>query len=365
MCKPVDAPASATSTTRILGGRRTAVAEVRAQLKISVPVAFSAVLRRSMVIWTVGFVGRLGPSAMAAAALANSATNTFALSIMVGLSSASVTLVSQAVGAKDTRQAGLWLHRALVVHAVTAVPLTVVLLCFGPLLVATGQDPALSVDAGSYAAILIPGMWAWCGRASRSPTTNAPAPGAQPMNASSDPTRVPCWRRAIMWAMQPWLQAHGIVKVQTVTSGAAAILHPCLLSLLVPAAGLHGAAAADAASTALSVGLLAVTVAAAPQLRARLPFVRPCRASLARLPVFLRLGCPGVVMMFEWWASEINILASGLLPQPALALSALSVYQSRPTLGLKPEAHRQPTPPLTSLYRDRPQRRLLHAAARR
>ena len=99
MCKPVDAPASATSTTRILGGRRTAVAEVRAQLKISVPVAFSAVLRRSMVIWTVAFVGRLGASAMAAAALANSATNTFALSIMVGLSSASVTLVSQAVGA--------------------------------------------------------------------------------------------------------------------------------------------------------------------------------------------------------------------------------------------------------------------------
>ena len=66
-----------------------------------------------------------------------------------------------------------------------------------------------------------------------------------------------------------------------------------------------------------------------PQLRAQLPFVRPCRGSVARLPTFLRLGLPGVVNMFEWWASELNILASGLLPRPALALAALSVYQAR------------------------------------
>ena len=32
--------------------------------------------------------------------------------------------------------------------------------------------------------------------------------------------------------------------------------------------------------------------------------------------------------MLEWWASEINILVSGVLPAPALALAALSVYQS-------------------------------------
>ena len=66
-----------------------------------------------------------------------------------------------------------------------------------------------------------------------------------------------------------------------------------------------------------------------PRLRAQLPFVRPCRGSVARLPTFLRLGLPGVVNMFEWWASELNILASGLLPRPALALAALSVYQAR------------------------------------
>jgi len=33
-------------------------------------------------------------------------------------------------------------------------------------------------------------------------------------------------------------------------------------------------------------------------------------------------------MMLEWWASEICILVSGLLPAPALALSSLSIVQS-------------------------------------
>ena len=273
----------------------TYLAEAKDQLRIGVPVAFSAVIRRSMVVVTVAVVGRLGPDAMAAAALAVSATNTFALSVMVGLSSASTTLVSQAVGAKDSRQAGLWLHRALLVHAMAAVPLTLMLLCFGPLLLAMGQDVALSKSAGTYACVLVPGMWGW----------------------------------ACMWALQPWLQAHGVVRVQTATSAVAALLHPCWLALLVGRVGLYGAAAAESIFNCLSVALLALAVVApCLPLRAQLPMVAPCRASLARLPTFLRLGLPGVVMMFEWWASEINILASGLLPSPALALASLSVYQT-------------------------------------
>ena len=132
-------------------------AELAAQLRLGIPVAVGSVLRRSMVVWTVAFVGRLGPAAMAASALAVSATNTFALSVMVGLSSASVTLVSQAVGAKDARQAGLWLHRALLVHALAAVPLTALLLCFGRLLRAMGEELELSDTAGRYAVVLVPG----------------------------------------------------------------------------------------------------------------------------------------------------------------------------------------------------------------
>ena len=251
---------AAASSTESLGSHGEQLAEVKAQLRIGVPVAFSAVLRRSMTVWTVGFVGQLGSKAMAAAALANSTTNTFALSIMVGLSSASVTLVSQAVGAKDSRQAGLWLHRALLVHALTAVPLTLFLLCFAPLLVAVGQDADLAAAAGEYAGMLVPAMWAW----------------------------------AAMWALQPWLQAHGVVRVQTATSAVAALLHPCLLALLVPRGGLVAAAAVDSASTSTSVLLLALSVALVARHGPSLPSLGAASARLLRLlTARLVMGGPG------------------------------------------------------------------------
>ena len=91
--------------------------EVKAQLLRGVPVSLSSLGRRCLDVMSVAVVGHLGSSSMAAAAVASSTTNTIALSVFVGLSSATTTLVSQAVGAGDQEQAGLWLHRALIVHA--------------------------------------------------------------------------------------------------------------------------------------------------------------------------------------------------------------------------------------------------------
>ena len=314
--------------------------EVRAQLCIGLPVAFSAVLRRTMTVVTVAFVGRLGKQALAAAALAQSATNTVALSVFVGLSSASVTLVSQAVGAREERRAALWLHHAVVVHCLAAVPLTLLLLFFGPLMRAVGEDGELSALAGKYAQLLLPGLWGW----------------------------------ALLWALQPWLQCHGVVRVQTLTAGLTAALHPCLLALLTRRLGLRGAALAESISNCVSFLLLLLAAGCTP-LRRALPWARPSRETVhlrkhtspdppaskvgARSHRRRSRGCStfcgsacraravmarerwggggcasqlslsaGVVMMLEWWASEICILASGLLPAPALALSSLSIYQS-------------------------------------
>ena len=71
---------------------------------------------------------------MAAASLASSTVNVFALSMFVGLSSATVTLTSQARGAGDDAQVAFWLHRAILIHFVLAAPLTLLLLCLTPLL---------------------------------------------------------------------------------------------------------------------------------------------------------------------------------------------------------------------------------------
>lgn len=43
---------------------------------------------------------------------------------------------------------------------------------------------------------------------------------------------------------------------------------------------------------------------------------------------YLGLALPGVVLISEWWASEIAIFLAGHLPNPDVALSGMTIYQS-------------------------------------
>ena len=39
-----------------------------------------------------------------------------------------------------------------------------------------------------------------------------------------------------------------------------------------------------------------------------------------------------MVLMWEWWASEIIVFSAGLLPDPELKLSAIAIYQNTNSL---------------------------------
>ena len=269
-----------------------AMSEVRCQLARGLPVSLSMLCRRILDIFSLSFVGQLGLAAMAGASLATSMFNVFALSIFVGMSSATTTLTSQAHGAKDERQAAYWLHRALLIHWLVAVPLTALLLLLQPLLLAMGQDAALASIAGSYCHYLLPGMWAF----------------------------------AAHWALSSWLQSHGIVRPQLYVSLLVLALHYCALRALVPRAGVYGAAMSTSISQVLTLSLVAAVVGCC--LRRRVPLRRLGRASFARWGAFTRLAVPGTFMMCEWWSSEVGILITGLLPEPATNLAAMALYQT-------------------------------------
>ena len=195
-------------------------AELFKQLRRGVPVSIAALCRRSIDALSLSFVGRLGADAMAGASLASSMMSVFALSIFVGLSSATVTFTSQARGAGDTSQAAYWLHRALVVHSAVAVPLTCLLMLLAPLLRLMGQDPQLASKAGQYCALLLPGMWAW----------------------------------AWAWCLSPWLQSHGVTMPQLLVSIVVIIAHFSMLSLLFAApSAVDARSAAIATSASLSL----------------------------------------------------------------------------------------------------------------
>ena len=267
--------------------------ELIVQLRRTIPVSLSHLMRRSLDVMSVAVLGHIGKDVLAAGALAQSTVNTVALSVLVGLSSATVTLTSQAVGAGDRLQTGLWLHRAIVVSFLTALPITVLLSFLAPILKAVGQKPELADIAGGYCAWLLPGIWAW----------------------------------AITWAVNPWLQAHGIVKPSMYCAIIVACIHPFLLALLVYGLsfGPHGAAMAGSLSLINNAALL--TLYTRKFLKSSVPLIEPSRASFQRLGTFLHLGLPGVLTMQEWWASELAILIAGRLPRAAMALASMACYQ--------------------------------------
>jgi MATE family multidrug resistance protein len=273
--------------------------ELKVQLLLGLPQSCSSLARRCTDAFTLSFVGALGdPVKMAAAGLANSTNAIFSLSVFVGLSSATVTLTSQAKGAGDNHQAALWLHRALAVHFVVAAIFTPVMFAlFGPMLLALGQDVGVIDQAVAYYRCLLPGMWAW----------------------------------ATMFALFPWLQCYGVVRTPLLVGVCMVPVHLVALKLYVRTWGLGMLGAGLAASTTIALNVLMtglLTFVLVPRLRSSVPRAWPGPDSLARLPTFLRLGCPGVLTLGEWWASEIGILLTGLLPEPAINLSAMSVYQT-------------------------------------
>ena len=71
--------------------------ELIVQLRRTIPVSLSHLMRRSLDVMSVAVLGHIGKDVLAAGALAQSTVNTVALSVLVGLSSATVTLTSQAV----------------------------------------------------------------------------------------------------------------------------------------------------------------------------------------------------------------------------------------------------------------------------
>ena len=54
---------------------------------------------------------------------------------------------------------------------------------------------------------------------------------------------------------------------------------------------------------------------------------------LVKWKPFLYLGLPSMVLVSEWWASEVAVLSAGYLAQPQLSLSAMAIYQNSNALA--------------------------------
>ncbi|TVU30676.1 hypothetical protein EJB05_22309, partial [Eragrostis curvula] len=273
--------------------------EVKRLLRLAVPLVASFILRNAVQVVSVMFVGHLGELPLAGASLAASLANVTGFSFLAGMAGALDTLCGQAFGARQYGLLGVYKHRAMLVLAAACVPIAVVWACAEQILLLIGQDRDVAAEAGAYARWLIPSLAAFV------PLT--------------------CHTR--------FLQTQSIVVPVMASSGVTAVTHVFVCYALVYTAGMgsKGAALSSAISYTTNLVILAL-------------YVRLSRAcertwtgfsadAFSGLREFAKLAVPSAMMVcLEWWSFELLVLLSGILPNPKLETSVLSICINTATL---------------------------------
>jgi MATE family multidrug resistance protein len=133
--------------------RATKWADLRALLKLAIPVVLAEIGWMSMGVVDTLMVGPLGPQAIGAAGLGSgvfSAVGFFGLGMLLGLD----TLVSQAYGARRVDECHRWLFHGLTLAALLAFPLTLVTWFIARSLAVAGLHPEIAPLASSYLALV-------------------------------------------------------------------------------------------------------------------------------------------------------------------------------------------------------------------
>ncbi|BAF26307.1 protein DETOXIFICATION 16 isoform X1 [Oryza sativa Japonica Group] len=273
-------------------GESAAAAELKRLLRLAGPLVASGVLRNVVQMVSVMFVGHLGELPLAGASLATSLANVTGFSLLFGMASALDTLCGQAYGARQHHLLGVYKQRAMLVLAVAAVPIALVWASAGEILLLFGQDPAIAAEAGAYARWLIPSLVPF--------------------------VPLVCHIR--------FLQAQSAVLPVMASCGVTAASHVAVCWALVRKAGMgsRGAALANAVSYGVNLTIMSLYV--------RLS--RSCEKTwtgfsmeaFRELRQYAELAIPAAMMVcLEWWSFEFLVMLSGLLPNPKLETSVLSI----------------------------------------
>jgi multidrug resistance protein, MATE family len=326
--------------------------ELGQQLNTSMPAMFSMLLYKIPWLLSLRFAGRMGSDALAAAALATTFCNVTGMSLSVGFSSAMTTLAGQARGehlatfkvnvtgerkallsssssaSHDEAHYGatsgasdrddgpiltlVYLYRGMLIQLLLVIPVGVWWI-YGiqPFLLALGQGELISSMTQDYLRILAPGLWSF----------------------------------SVNWTFTSWLQAIEMADVPAYGAIVGVVLHIPFNILFIRGFGMGylGVAMATVAFQLVQpvfmciylfgtkTGISRVLLHCGAKTRTTIPFWKEAALalSLSGILQYLSLALPGIIIISEWWASELCIFLSGTLsPSPNLALDGMTIYQS-------------------------------------
>ncbi|XP_050223069.1 protein DETOXIFICATION 12-like [Mercurialis annua] len=266
--------------------------EVKKLGYVAAPMVAVVLSQYLLQVISMMMVGHLGELALSSTAIATSLSGVTGFSLLLGMASALETLCGQAYGAKQYHKLGIQTQTAIFCLILVCIPLSIIWTFMGKILVFIGQDPVISHEAGQYMIWLIPGLFAYA-------------------------------------ALQPlvrYFQMQSLISPMLLSSCATLCFHIPLCWVLVYKSGLQnvGAALALSISSWLNVIILGLYMAhSAACAKTRAPISMELFHGIGE---FFRYAVPSALMIcLEWWSYELLVLLSGILPNPQLETSVLSV----------------------------------------
>ncbi|GFQ01888.1 mate efflux family protein 9, partial [Phtheirospermum japonicum] len=237
-------------------------------------------------------LGHLDKLSLSSASIATSLCNVTGFSVVFGMASALETLCGQSYGAEQYKKVGNFTYGAILCLVLVCLPLSLLFVLTEKLLLITGQDPLISAEAGKFAIQLIPTLFPY----------------------------------AILQCLVRYLQSQSLI-LPMVWSSLASLgfqLPLCWAFVFKLKLGSAGAAFSIGLSYWFNVVLLAIYVFYSPA-------CNNTRGSLSTdvfgtVKEFFRLAVPSTAMVcLEWWSFELILLLSGVLPNPQIETSVLSI----------------------------------------
>ncbi|XP_048139179.1 protein DETOXIFICATION 16-like [Rhodamnia argentea] len=272
--------------------RSEVLVEIKKQLWLAGPLISVSLLLYSLQMISLMFVGHLGELPLSGASMATSFATVTGFSLLMGMASALDTFCGQSYGARQFHMLGIHMQRAMFILLLVSIPLACIWANTRIILEAVGQQSDIAAEAGKYARYMIPSLFAY----------------------------------GLLQCLVKFLQTQNIVLPMVLSSGIVTLLHIFFCWVLVMKTGLgsRGAALANSISYWLNVLLLALYVKFSSSCsKTWTGFSKEAFHDILR---FLRLSIPSAVMVcLEMWSFEMMVLLSGLLPDPTLETSVLSI----------------------------------------
>ncbi|XP_057961025.1 protein DETOXIFICATION 12-like isoform X2 [Malania oleifera] len=266
--------------------------EVKRLGLIAAPLVAVSMSQYLTQVFSMMMVGHLGELALSSTAIALSLANVSGFSLLLGMASGLETLCGQAYGAHQYRKLGVQTSTAVFSLILVCFPLSLIWIYMGKLLIFVGQDPLISLEAGKFTTWLVPALFAY----------------------------------AVLQPLFRYFQTQSFVTPMLISSCLTLALHVPLCWVLVFKSGLGklGAALALSISNWLNVIFLTLYMSYSPACAKTRVMVST--EIFHGIGEFFRFAIPSAVMIcLEWWSFELIILFSGLLPNPELETSVLSV----------------------------------------